>query len=62
VAKMSSFFGGTGIAGFERLEGFCDWAWNDIHKIVAVLLSGENFSREHFFLACIENLRFLNAG
>ncbi len=36
------------IAGFEKPEGFCDWAWNDIHKIVAVLLSGGNFSKGHF--------------
>ena len=36
------------IAGFEKPEGFCDWAWNDIHKFVAVLLSGGNFSKGHF--------------
>ena len=36
------------IAGFEKPEGFCDWAWNDIHKFVAVLLSGGNFSKDYF--------------
>ncbi|MDI6645377.1 MAG: TIGR04076 family protein [Methanobacteriaceae archaeon] len=36
------------IAGFEKPEGFCDWAWNDIYRFVAVLLSGGNFSNEHF--------------
>lgn len=36
------------ITGFERPEGFCDWAWNDIYKFVAVLLSGGNFSKDIF--------------
>jgi len=36
------------IAGFEKPEGFCDWAWTDIHKIVTVLLTGGNFSRYIF--------------
>jgi uncharacterized repeat protein (TIGR04076 family) len=36
------------ISGFEKPEGFCDWAWNDIHKIVTVLLSGGNFSEGIF--------------
>ncbi|MGB9936513.1 MAG: TIGR04076 family protein [Methanobacterium sp.] len=36
------------LAGFEKPEGFCDWAWNDIHKFIAVLLSGGNFSKDYF--------------
>ncbi len=36
------------ISGFEKPEGFCDWAWNDIHKFVTVLLSGGNFSKGIF--------------
>ena len=35
-------------AGFEKPEGFCDWAWNDIYRFVAVLLSGGNFSKDIF--------------
>ena len=36
------------ICGFEKPEGFCDWAWNDIYRFVAVLLSGGNFSKDIF--------------
>lgn len=36
------------ITGFEKPEGFCDWAWNDIYRFVAVLLSGGNFSKDIF--------------
>jgi len=36
------------IAGFEKPGGFCDWAWTDIHKVVTVLLTGGNFSRDIF--------------
>ncbi len=36
------------MTGFEKPEGFCDWAWNDIHKFVAVLLAGGNFSEGIF--------------
>lgn len=36
------------IAEFEKPEGFCDWAWNDIHKFVTTLLSGGNFSEGYF--------------
>lgn len=35
-------------AGFEKPEGFCGWAWNDILKYVTVLLAGGNFSRGIF--------------
>lgn len=32
----------------EKPQGFCDWAWNDIHKFVAVLSRGGNFSQDIF--------------
>ena len=28
----------------ERPEGFCDWAWNDIHKVLMALMTGGDFS------------------
>ncbi|HOT98392.1 MAG TPA: TIGR04076 family protein [bacterium] len=28
----------------ERPQGFCDWAWNDIYKVVIALARGGNFS------------------
>ncbi len=32
------------VTTFAKPHGFCDWAWNDIHKYVAVLLAGGGFS------------------
>jgi uncharacterized repeat protein (TIGR04076 family) len=29
-------------------QGFCDWAWNDIYKVVVTLARGGNFSHELF--------------
>jgi uncharacterized repeat protein (TIGR04076 family) len=29
---------------YEKPEGFCDWAWKDIHVYIASLLTGGNFS------------------
>jgi uncharacterized repeat protein (TIGR04076 family) len=34
--------------GLAKPEGFCDWAWRDIHPMVAVLLTGGNFSHGIF--------------
>jgi uncharacterized repeat protein (TIGR04076 family) len=34
--------------GLKKPENFCDWAWRDIHPMVAVLLAGGNFSRDLF--------------
>jgi uncharacterized repeat protein (TIGR04076 family) len=32
------------IEGFpEKPEGFCDWAWTDIHRDVVALMIGGNF-------------------
>jgi uncharacterized repeat protein (TIGR04076 family) len=36
------------IAGFEKPEGLCDWAWNDIYRFVTSLLFGGNFSKDIF--------------
>lgn len=36
------------IAGTERPDKFCSWAWNDIHKSVMVLLSGGSYSKGAF--------------
>ncbi len=33
---------------YEKPEGFCDWAWKDIHQYIATFLTGGNFS-EGFF-------------
>ena len=30
--------------GLSKPDGFCDWAWRDIHPVVAVLITGGNFS------------------
>ncbi len=58
VAKCPAFTEGQEfIVGFEKPEGFCDWAWNDIHKFITVLLSGGNFSKGYF--KAIKNHRFL---
>ncbi len=49
VTACHAFTEGQGfIAGFEKPEGLCDWAWNDIYRSVAVLLSGGNFSKDIF--------------
>jgi uncharacterized repeat protein (TIGR04076 family) len=36
------------VCGLDNPPGFCDWAWRDIHPMVAVLLAGGNFSRGLF--------------
>lgn len=36
------------IAGFEKPDGFCSWAWCDISKYLTVLLSSGNFSEGLF--------------
>jgi uncharacterized repeat protein (TIGR04076 family) len=33
---------------FRKPEGFCDWAWTDIHKTVTALYTGGNFSTGMF--------------
>ncbi len=32
----------------EKPQGFCDWAWTDIHKFVVALSRGGNFSQDIF--------------
>ena len=29
---------------YEKPNGFCDWAWNDIHPYVSAMLAGGNFA------------------
>lgn len=29
---------------FEKPQDFCDWAWNDIYKVINTLYSGGNYS------------------
>lgn len=29
---------------YEKPEGFCDWAWNDLHAYIAVFLTGGQFT------------------
>jgi uncharacterized repeat protein (TIGR04076 family) len=36
------------VCGLAKPEGFCDWAWRDIHPFVAVLITGGNFARGMF--------------
>ena len=31
------------VEGLEQPEGFCSWAWNDIHKCYMTLLKGGSF-------------------
>lgn len=33
---------------YEKPEGFCDWAWKDIHPYIASLMTGGNFSEGIF--------------
>jgi uncharacterized repeat protein (TIGR04076 family) len=33
---------------YEKPEGFCDWAWKDIHPYIASFLTGGNFTRGIF--------------
>ncbi len=36
------------VTNFGKPQGFCDWAWNDIHKYVAALLAGGSFAGSIF--------------
>jgi uncharacterized repeat protein (TIGR04076 family) len=36
------------IAGFQKPEGFCDWAWTDVSRMVLALLTGASFDRGNF--------------
>ena len=40
--------GQTFLTSYEKPEGFCDWAWNDLHAYVVALLNGGNFSEGIF--------------
>ncbi len=32
------------VTEYEKPEGFCDWAWKDLHAYVAVFLTGGQFT------------------
>jgi uncharacterized repeat protein (TIGR04076 family) len=36
------------VCDLKKPENFCDWAWRDIHPMVAALLTGGNFSHGLF--------------
>jgi uncharacterized repeat protein (TIGR04076 family) len=49
VGKCPCFLEGQEfITDFEKPNGFCDWAWNDILRFVTVFLAGGNFSKGIF--------------
>jgi uncharacterized repeat protein (TIGR04076 family) len=36
------------VTSFAKPQGFCDWAWSDIHQYVAVPLAGGSFAGSVF--------------
>ncbi len=38
-------------------EGFCDWAWTDIHRVVALTMMGANPTPGTEFTCCSDGLR-----
>lgn len=41
----------------SKPEGFCDWAWADIRKVVALTLMGANPTPGTEFTCCSDGLR-----
>jgi uncharacterized repeat protein (TIGR04076 family) len=41
----------------SKPEGFCDWAWTDIHKVVSLTLMGANPTPGTEFTCCSDGLR-----
>ena len=41
----------------SKPEGFCDWAWGDIHKVVALTMMGANPTPGTEFTCCSDGLR-----
>ncbi len=41
----------------EKPEGFCDWAWSDIQKVVALTMMGANPTPGTEFTCCSDGLR-----
>lgn len=41
----------------SKPEGFCDWAWTDIHKTVALMMMGANLTPGSEFSCCSDGLR-----
>jgi len=48
------------VCGMDMPEGFCGWAWDDLHKLVFAALGGANFNEivefsskdDHVGIAC----------
>ena len=50
------------VDGLTKPEGFCDWAWNDIHKCYMTLMFGGNFSNwmkadNNIIACCTDGIR-----
>lgn len=41
----------------SKPEGFCPWAWTDIHKVVALTMMGANPTPGTEFTCCSDGLR-----
>jgi len=41
----------------KKPDGFCDWAWTDIHKVVALTMMGANPTPGTEFSCCSDGLR-----
>lgn len=41
----------------SKPEGFCDWAWTDIHKTIALTMMGANPTPGTEFSCCSDGLR-----
>jgi len=41
----------------SKPDGFCDWAWADIHKVVALTMMGANPTPGTEFTCCSDGLR-----
>ena len=48
--------------GERPVDFFCDWAWNDIHKVLMALMMGGDFSRwmkdgNTFITCCTDGIK-----
>lgn len=46
----------------SKPDGFCDWAWTDIHKVVALTMMGANPTPGTEFTCCSDGLRPVTFG
>jgi uncharacterized repeat protein (TIGR04076 family) len=50
------------IEGLDQPQGFCAWAWDDIHKVLLTLRSGGNFQpwmkgKNNIIACCSDGIR-----